>query len=87
MCYSWNNVLDCNILLLIVFWYFGFECISAITYRIRKYANINVCIIFYVLGHVYETLSKCDFFATFSESHMFPTIHDAVLFAQQDNNN
>lgn len=38
-------------------------------------------------GHVYETLSKCDFFATFSESHLFPTIHDAVLFAQQDNNN
>ncbi|XP_066997153.2 prestin [Anabrus simplex] len=60
---------------------------SAIKSLITIYKDLEVKGMLFCLADcsatVYERMVHCDFFESFSDSHLFPTVHDAVLFAKQ----
>jgi hypothetical protein len=53
--------------------------------RIQALKNtvLTFLVPFFISATVLERMLHCDFFEDFPDSQLFPSVHDAVLFAQQ----
>jgi hypothetical protein len=57
---------------------YGWKQATAITTLVSRFIHS----LLFILATVHERMLHCDFFEDFPDSQLFPSVHDAVLYAQ-----
>ena len=57
---------------------YGWKQATAITTLVPRFIHS----LLFILATVHERMLHCDFFEDFPDSQLFPSVHDAVLYAQ-----